>query len=133
MIVMFLRSSHCIPIRFKSRLCLGHFKTFFLFSLSHSEVDLRVCLGSLSCCITQVRLRSQTDFLIERRINASIKKCKAAPDHHTTTSMFDCCYAVLFMKYCVGFTPDLKWHSPTKKFQKLNFFISYLFLNFFIW
>ncbi len=31
--------------------------------LSHSEVNLLVCLGSLFCCITQVRLslRSQTD------------------------------------------------------------------------
>ncbi len=31
--------------------------------LSHSEVDLLVCLGSLSCCINQVHmsLRPQTD------------------------------------------------------------------------
>ncbi len=58
-----LRSCHSISIGFKSRLWLGHSKTLILFFLSHSEVDLLVCLGSLSCCITQVRLslRSQTD------------------------------------------------------------------------
>ncbi len=39
------------------------------------------------------------------------------PDHHTTTTMFDCCY-VLFMKFCVGFTPDVTGHKPSKK---LNF------------
>ncbi len=38
-------------------------KTLLLFFLSDSEVDLLVCLRSLSCCIAQVRLslRSQTD------------------------------------------------------------------------
>ncbi len=92
-----------------------------------------MCLGSLSCCITQVRLslRSQTDvllqdFLIEWRIHGSINygkssrswSCKAAPDHHTTTTMFDCLYDVIFMKCCVGFTPDVTGHTPSKK---LNF------------
>ncbi len=58
-----IRSCHGISIRIKSGLWLGHSKTFILFFLSHSEVDLLVCLGSLSCCITQVllSLRSQTD------------------------------------------------------------------------
>ncbi len=58
-----LRSCHIISIGFKSRHWLGQSKTLILFFLSHSEVDLLVCLGSLSCCITQVRLslRSQTD------------------------------------------------------------------------
>ncbi len=58
-----LRSCHSISIGFKSRLWLGQSKTLILFFWSHSEVDLLVCLGSLSCCITQVRLslRSQTD------------------------------------------------------------------------
>ncbi len=127
-----LRSCHSIPIGFKSGLWLGHSKTLILFFWSHSEVDLLVCLGSLSCCITQVRLslRSQTDvllqdFLIECRIHGSINygkssrswSCKAAPDHHTTTSMFDCWYDVLFMKCCVGFTPDVTGHTPSKKFN----------------
>ncbi len=83
-----------------------------------------MCLGSLSCCVTQARLslRSQTDgghcpsgFLIECRIHASINfgkssrfwSYKAAPDHHTITTMFDCWYDVLFMKCCVGFAPDV--------------------------
>ncbi len=58
-----LRSCHSISIRFKSGLWFGHSKTLILCFLSHSEVILLVCLGSLSCCITQVclSLRSQTD------------------------------------------------------------------------
>ncbi len=122
-----LRSCHSISIGFKSGLWLGHSKTLILFFLSHSEVDLLVCLGSLSCCITQVRLslRSQTDFLKECRIHGSINygkssrswSCKAAPDHHTTTTMFDCWYDVLFMKCCVGFMPDVTGHTPSKKFN----------------
>ncbi len=45
------------------------------------------------------------DFLIECRIHGSINfgkssrswSCKAAPDHHTTTTMFDCWYDVLML------------------------------------
>ncbi len=126
-----LRSCHSISIGFKSGLWFGHSITLILFFLSHSEVDLLVCLGSLSCCITQVRfsLRSQTDgrtflqdFLIECRIHGSINydkssrswSCKAAPDHHTTTT-FDCRYDDLFMKCCVGFPSDVTGHTPSKK------------------
>ncbi len=63
------------------------------------------------------------DFPIEGRIHGSINygmstsswSCKAAPEHHTTTTMFDCCwYDVLFMKSCVGFTPDVTGNT----FQK---------------
>ncbi len=64
------------------------------------------------------------DFLIECRIHGSINygkssrswSCKAAPDHHTTTT-FDCWYDVLFMKCCVGFTPDVTGHTSSKKFN----------------
>ncbi len=58
-----LRSCQSISIGFKSGLWFVHSKTLILFFLSHSEVNLLVCLGSLSYCITQVRLslRSQTD------------------------------------------------------------------------
>ncbi len=38
------------------------------------------------------------------------------PSHYHT--MFDCWYDVLFMKCCVGFTPDVTGHTPSKK---LNF------------
>ncbi len=63
------------------------------------------------------------DFLIECRIHGSINygkssmswSCKA--DHHTTTTMFDCWYDVPFMKCCVGFTPDVTGHAPSKKFN----------------
>ncbi len=65
------------------------------------------------------------DFLIECRIHVSINygkssrswSCKAAPDHYTTTTMFDCWYDDLFMKCCVGVTPDVTAHTPSKKFN----------------
>ncbi len=65
------------------------------------------------------------DFLIEYRIHGSINygkssrswNCKAAPYHHTITTMFDCWYGVLFMKSCVGFMPDVTGHTPSKKFN----------------
>ncbi len=63
------------------------------------------------------------DFLIECRIHDSINygkwsrswSCKAAPDNHTTTTMFDCWYDVLFMKCCVGFTADVMGHTHLPK------------------
>ncbi len=69
---------------------------------------------------------SPSDFLIECRIMVpSIMASHPGPeaaqqprDHHTTTTMFDCWYDVLFMKCCVGFTPDVTGHAPSKK---LNF------------
>ncbi len=65
------------------------------------------------------------DFLIECKMHGSINygkpsrswSCKAAPDHHTTTTMFDCRYDVLFMKCCVGFISDVTGHTPSKKFN----------------
>ncbi len=47
-----------------------------------------------------------------------VLKLQNSPDHHTTTTMFDCWYDVLFMKCCVGFTPDVTGHTPSKN---LNF------------
>ncbi len=63
------------------------------------------------------------NFLIECTIHGSINygkssrswSCKAAPDHHTTTTMFDCWCDFPFMKCCVGFTPDVMGHTPFKK------------------
>ncbi len=63
--------------------------------------------------------------MIECRIHGSINygkssrswSCKAAPDHHTTTTMFDFWYDVLFMKCCVGLTPNVMGHTPSKKFN----------------
>ncbi len=129
------RSCHSISIGFKSRLWLGHSKSLILFFLSHSEVNLLVSLGSLSCCITQVRLslRSQNwwpdillqDFLIECRIHGSVKygkssrswSCKAAPDHYTTTTMFDCWYDVLFHEILYWFYARC---NGTHTFQKVQ-------------
>ncbi len=130
----FLRSCHSISIGFRSGLWLGHSKVFILFFFSHSEVDLLVCFGSLSCCRTQVRfsLRSRTDgrtlsfriFMVDSRIHGSIYHSKSsrswssktAPDHHTTTTIFYCWYDVLFLKCCVTFTPDVMGHTPSKNF-----------------
>ncbi len=61
----------------------------------------------------------------ECRIHGSISyvksprpwSCKAPPNHHTTTTMFDCWYDVLFMKSCVGFMPDVMGHTPSKKWN----------------
>ncbi len=50
------KSCHSISIGFMSGLWLGHYKTLIVFFFSHSEVDLLVCLVSLSYCITQVCL-----------------------------------------------------------------------------
>ena len=51
-----LRSHHSISIGFKSGLWLGYSEILILFSLGHSEVDLLVCFGLLSCCMIQERL-----------------------------------------------------------------------------
>ncbi len=59
------------------------------------------------------------DFLIECRIHGKTYRswsCKAAPDHHTTATMFDCWHDVLFMKLSFGFTPDVTGHA----FQKVQ-------------
>ncbi len=93
-------------------------------------MDLLVCLGSSSCCITQVHLSLSTnggltfsfrifwwsaEFMV-----ASIMASRPgpeAPDHHTSITMFDCWYDVLFMKCCAGFMPDAMGHAPSKKFN----------------
>jgi len=121
-------------LRFKvglrSGLWLGHSKVFSLFFFSHSEVDLLVCFGSLSCCIMQVRFRLEAtnrclnvvlqDFLVDSRISfitASLPGPEAAkqpqtiilpPTYFTVGMMF-------FFWNAVTFTPDLMWHTPFKK------------------
>ena len=52
-----LRSSHTVPIRLRSGLWLEHCNQLILFFFRHSVVDLLLCLGSLSCCITQFQPR----------------------------------------------------------------------------
>ncbi len=110
-----LRSCHSISIGVKSGLWLGHSKTLISFLLSYSEVELLVCLGSLSCCITQVLLSLRSnwwldillqDFLIEGRIHDSfdvwqvvqLLKIQSRPDHLTNTTIFDCWYDVFWWK-----------------------------------
>ncbi|MEQ2313725.1 hypothetical protein AMECASPLE_005004 [Ameca splendens] len=42
------------------------------------------------------------------------------PDHHTTTTMYDCENDVCcccFFKYCVSFTPDVTRPTPFQKFH----------------
>ena len=68
------------------------------------------------------------DFRVESRVHCSINCGKSfrsrsgqtAPDHHTTATMFDCWYDVLFMDYSVIFMPDVTGQTPSKK---LNFWL----------
>lgn len=81
-----------------------------------------------------MRLRSQTDgpifyfkdFLVKCRIHSSIsyvklsrsRSCKAAPEHHSTTTMFNCWYNVFKIKYCVPFMTDAMGRTPS---EEINF------------
>ncbi len=171
-----LRSCHSSSIRFKSGLWFGHSKILILFFLSHSEVDLLVCLGSLSCCITPSALevtnlmaghspsgfsdRVQNSWFHQlwqviqvlklQRARAPQswywgwrERCTFTPPTYNScrtwvsnsqpldyesdsltirprlpqTWLFDCWYDVLFMKCCVGFTPDVTGHTPPKMFN----------------
>ena len=51
-----LMSCHSISIRLRSGLWLGHSKRHIFFCRSCSVVDLLLCFGPLSCCITQLLL-----------------------------------------------------------------------------
>ncbi len=123
---------HSISVKLKSRLWLGHSKILILFLLSHWEVDLLMCLGSLPCCKTQLRLRLQTDgrtffFRIFERVQNSwfhqlwvvqVLKLQNNPRpshyHHHVWLLVWCC---LFFKCCVGFAPDVTKHASSKKFN----------------
>lgn len=48
-------------------------------------------------------------------IMASHPGPEAAPNHLNATTMFDCSCDVLFMKYCVGFMPDVTGQTSPKK------------------
>ncbi len=79
-----------------------------------------MCLGSLSCCITQVRLssRSQTDsrtFFFAEFMVPLINYGNAASDHHTTSTMFDCWYDVFFYETLCWFYAR---YNRTQTFQK---------------
>ncbi len=124
-----LRSCHNISIGFKFGLWLniiflepfrgGLVGVFGIIVLLHNPSALKL---EVTNWWPDILLQ---DFLIECRIHGSINygkssrswSCKAAPDHHITT-MFNCWYDVLFMKCCVGFTPDVMGHALSKK---LNF------------
>lgn len=100
------------------------------FCLSLSEVDSLMCFGSLFYCITHVslRFRTQTDgwtfsfrmfWYIKQtswfhQLQQNVLKQQSSPDLHSTTTMYDCWYDGLFMKYCV--TPHVTGLKPYKKF-----------------
>ncbi len=118
-----LRSCHSISIRFKSDLTWS-LQNINLFFLSHSEVVLLVCLGSLSCCITQVRLslRAQTtpDILLQDfQISAEFMFMEA-PDHHRHHLHVWLWYDFI-MKCYAGFMPDVMGHT----FQKVQLVASF--------
>ncbi len=137
-----LRSCHSISIGFKPRFWLGHSKTLIWIFLSHSEVDLLVCLRSLSCCINHVRLslRSQTDDqTFSYRVSfSSINygkcsrswSCKAAPDHHTTTLPLLCqMMRVLCGTHNFQKVKLLSHHSTEYLFKiLLNIYILFLYI-----
>ncbi len=52
-----LESFHNILIGLRSGLWLSYSKTLTLFFFNHSLVELLVCLGLLSCCMTHVLMR----------------------------------------------------------------------------
>ena len=65
-------------------------------------------------------------FLVESRIHGLFINygkssrswsSKAALDHHTTITMFNWWYDVLFLNCCVSFTPDVTSQTSTKKFH----------------
>lgn len=58
------------------------------FLFSHSEF-LLMCFGSLSCSITRVSLRPQTDGQIFRIFGVvKVLKQQEGPNHHSTSTMF---------------------------------------------
>ena len=59
------KSCHNMSIEIRSGHWLKHSKTSNLLFFSHFHVDLIVCFGTLSCCVTQLRFSfsSQTDGL----------------------------------------------------------------------
>ncbi len=118
-----LRSCHSISVGFKSVLWFGPSKNL-------NFVFLEPFRGGLAGVFEIIVLLHEPnalgvtnwrpdillqDFLIECRIQGSINygkssrswSCKAAPDHHTTITMFYCWCDVLFKKCCVGFMPDV--------------------------
>ncbi len=125
-----LRSCHSISNGFKSVLWFGPSKNLNFVFLEPFRGGLAGVFGIIvllhepnALGVTNWRpdILLQ-DFLIECRIQGSINygkssrswSCKAAPDHHTTTTMFYCWCDVLFMKCCVGFMPDV---TTSKKFN----------------
>ncbi len=125
-----LRSCHSISIGFKSGLWFGHSITLICFSWSHSEVDLLVCLGSLSLLHNPSALqlevtnwwpdissgffdRVQNSWFHQLWQVVQVLKLQSSPRpshyHH------DCRYDDLFMKCCVGFPSDVTGHTPSKK------------------
>ncbi len=130
-----LRSCHSISIRFEPGLWLDHSKTFFYKKkkkkknvfLSHSEGDILVCFGSLSCCITQVPLSSQTDgrtisfrifwksaeFMVPS-IMASCPGPEGLSHYHHHVWLFVWCS--FYEMLCWFYT----WFNGTQTFQKVQ-------------
>lgn len=84
--VVCLGSCQSISIWFKPALSLGYFLCF----TTHSEVHL--CFRSLFCSLTKLRLSfgAQTGGSTFSLGIFWSWSTKAAPDHHTTSTKFDC-------------------------------------------
>ncbi len=95
--------------------------------LSHSEGDILVCFGSLSCCITQVPLSSQTDgrtisFRIfwksaEFMVPSIMASCPGPEGlshyHHHVWLLVWCSF---YEMLCWFYT----WYNGTQTFQKVK-------------
>ena len=128
------KSYHRFSIGLRSVLWLGHSKTFKCFHLSHSNVALAVCLGSLSCSKVNLRpsLKSQRlkqvslkNFPVFSTIQHSFNsdqfpspcRWKTSPQHDAATTMLHCGDSDLGVMRGVGFAR----HSVFLDGQKAQF------------
>ncbi len=110
-----LRSCHSISIGFKSGLWLGHSKTLiFLEPFRGGLAGVFRIIVLHNPCALELEVTNWRpdillqDFLIACRIHGSINygkssrswSGKAAPEHHPTTTMFDCWYDVFYEMLC---------------------------------
>ncbi len=127
----FLRSCHSISIGYKSKTLIWPLQNLNLFFLDPFRgglagvfgitILLHKCTWAWGHKLTAGPLQ---DFLIECRIHGFINygkssrswRCKAAPDHHTFTTTFDCWYDVLLWMLCWFYSRC----NGTHAFQKLQ-------------
>ncbi len=127
-----LRSSHNYSIRFKPVLWLGHSKNLNFGFLETFRGGLAGVFGIFVPLHNPSVLELEVtnwwqdillhEFLIEWRIHGSINYGKSSrswiprPSHYHH-HVWLLVWWSFFIKCCVGFTPDVKGHTPSKKFN----------------